>query len=138
MRYPRKHFKAPCKSICNGVYWSKPPVGQPELYPSGRYYAPAPNLYCGGRTVIQAMQIMRHNGVDSLLVVDKKHMLLGLVRLEDLIGKQGSDEVETYLTDDYIAVEGETSLKEIISTIDYGVSGVIPVISHSGVFYWDT
>lgn len=93
----------------------------------------APNLYCGGRTVIQAMQIMRHNGVDSLLVVDKKHMLLGLVRLEDLIGKQGSDVVETYLTDDYIAVEGETSLKEIISTIDYGVSGVIPVISHSGV-----
>ena len=86
-----------------------------------------------GRTVIQAMQIMRHNGVDSLLVVDKKHMLLGLVRLEDLIGKQGSDVVETYLTDDYIAVEGETSLKEIISTIDYGVSGVIPVISHSGV-----
>ena len=59
--------------------------------------------------------------------------LLGLVRLEDLIGKQGSDVVETYLTDDYIAVEGETSLKEIISTIDYGVSGVIPVISHSGV-----
>ena len=45
---PEKHFKAPCKSICNGVYWSKPPVGQPELYPSGRYYAPAPNLYCGG------------------------------------------------------------------------------------------
>ena len=27
-------------------------------------------------------------------------------------------------------MEGETSLKEIIATIDYDVSGIIPVIQH--------
>ena len=44
--------------------------------------------------------------------------------------KDGSGSAETYLSDDYVAVEGDTTLKEIISTIDYDVSGIIPVIEH--------
>ena len=83
-----------------------------------------------GRTVIQALQIMRHNSVDSLLVLDKGQTLLGVVWLEELIGKREADPIEYYISDDYIAVEGETSLKEIIATIDYDVSGIIPVIQH--------
>ena len=55
-----------------------------------------------GRTVIQALQIMRHNSVDSLLVLDKGQTLLGVVWLEELIGKRE----------------------------DYDVSGIIPVIQH--------
>ena len=50
--------------------------------------------------------------------------------LEELIGKREADPIEYYISDDYIAVEGETSLKEIIATIDYDVSGIIPVIQH--------
>lgn len=83
-----------------------------------------------GRTVIQALQIMRYNSVDSLLVLDKGQTLLGVVWLEELIGKREADPIEYYISDDYIAVEGETSLKEIIATIDYDVSGIIPVIQH--------
>lgn len=83
-----------------------------------------------GRTVIQALQIMSHNSVDSLLVLDKGQTLLGVVWLEELIGKREADPIEYYISDDYIAVEGETSLKEIIATIDYDVSGIIPVIQH--------
>lgn len=89
-----------------------------------------PCVITQGRTTIQALQIMRHNGVDSLLVLDKQGILLGLVWLQDLIGKQGSDPVETYLSEEYIAVEEHTSLKKILSTIDYEVSGIIPVIRH--------
>lgn len=83
-----------------------------------------------GRTVIQAQQIMRHCGVDSLLVLDRERVLLGVVRMEDLIGQQGSETVGRFISDDYIAVEGNTTLQEIIATIDYEVSGVIPVIDH--------
>ena len=50
--------------------------------------------------------------------------------MEELIGKREADPIEYYISDDYIAVEGETSLKEIIATIDYDVSGIIPVIQH--------
>ena len=65
-----------------------------------------------------------------LLVLDKGQTLLGVVWLEELIGKREADPIEYYISDDYIAVEGETSLKEIIATIDYDVSGIIPVIQH--------
>ena len=40
-----------------------------------------------GRTVIQALQIMRHNSVDSLLVLDKGQTLLGVVWLEELMSE---------------------------------------------------
>ena len=51
--------------------------------------------------------------------------------VEELMSeKDGSGSAETYLSDDYVAVEGDTTLKEIISTIDYDVSGIIPVIEH--------
>ena len=84
-----------------------------------------------GRTVLQALQIMRQSGVDSLLVVDGRDRLLGVLWLEELMSeKDGSGSAETYLSDDYVAVEGDTTLKEIISTIDYDVSGIIPVIEH--------
>lgn len=84
-----------------------------------------------GRTVLQALQIMRQSGVDSLLVIDGRDRLLGVLWLEELMSeKDGSGPAETYLSDDYVAVEGDTTLKEIISTIDYDVSGIIPVIEH--------
>jgi len=84
-----------------------------------------------GRTVLQALQIMRQSGVDSLLVVDGRDRLLGVLWLEELMSeKDSSGSAETYLSDDYVAVEGDTTLKEIISTIDYDVSGIIPVIEH--------
>lgn len=81
--------------------------------------------------MLQALQIMRQSGVDSLLVVDGRDRLLGVLWLEELMSeKDGSGSAETYLSDDYVAVEGDTTLKEIISTIDYDVSGIIPVIEH--------
>lgn len=55
------------------------------------------------RTVLQALQIMKHNVVDSLLVTS---------------GPRKN-------------VYEDTSLQEIIDTIDYNVSGIIPVINHS-------
>ena len=64
-------------------------------------------------------------------MVDGRDRLLGVLWLEELMSeKDSSGSAETYLSDDYVAVEGDTTLKEIISTIDYDVSGIIPVIEH--------
>ena len=41
-----------------------------------------------GRTVLQALQIMRQSGVDSLLVVDGRDRLLGVLWLEELMSEK--------------------------------------------------
>lgn len=102
----------------------------PEYIRATDIMRPRPITVTRGRTVLQAQQIMRHYGVDSLLVLDRERVLLGVVRMEQLIGQVGSETVERFISNDYIAVEGGTTLREIIATIDYEISGIIPVIDH--------
>ena len=84
------------------------------------------------RSILQARQTMSHAGVDSLLVTNHKKKLLGILRLEELRFEDSSKTVESCISDDFVCVKEDTSLKEIISTIDYDVSGVIPVVSQDG------
>lgn len=84
----------------------------------------------GNRTVVQAIHIMGHHNVDSLLVTEEKK-LLGIVWLEDL--KHVADKstaIRDYVSDDYVSVLTDTSLQKILATIDYNISGIIPVIDH--------
>ena len=82
------------------------------------------------RSVVQAIYIMSHYNVDSLLVTDNGR-LKGIVWLADLRNvKNENDRISNYISDDYISVFTDTSLKKIISTIDYNISGVIPVTDH--------
>lgn len=84
----------------------------------------------GDRTVVQAIHIMGHYNVDSLLVTEDGK-LKGIVWLADM--KHLPDptaRIRDYVSDDYASVYTDTSLKKILSTIDYNKSGIIPVIDH--------
>ena len=83
------------------------------------------------RTVLQALQIMKHHVVDSLLVTSGKNLKLeGIVWLENLQEFQNySSSLEDFISTDYTFVYEDTSLQEIIDTIDYNISGIIPVIN---------
>ena len=85
------------------------------------------------RTVLQALQIMKHNVVDSLLVTSgKNHRLEGIIWLENLQEfQQYSSSLDDFISTDYVYVYEDTSLQEIIDTSDYNVSGIIPVLNHS-------
>ncbi len=78
--------------------------------------------------------MMRQGGVDSLLMVDEKEHLLGVVWLTELMEERdGSAPVEDYLSDDYVAVEEDTTLHEIIANIDYDAAGIIPVVDRQRI-----
>ena len=127
----RDSLKAPANQYVTDFIGANRLWANPEYIRARDIMRRRPITISRGRTVLQALQIMRQSGVDSLLVVDGRDRLLGVLWLEELMSeKDGSGSAETYLSDDYVAVEGDTTLKEIISTIDYDVSGIIPVIEH--------
>ena len=67
-------------------------------------------------------------------MVDEKEHLLGVVWLTELMEERdGSAPVEDYLSDDYVAVEEDTTLQEIIANIDYDAAGIIPVVDRQRI-----
>lgn len=84
------------------------------------------------RTVLQALQIMKHYVIDSVLVTSGKNLKLeGIVWLENLQEfKDYSSSLNDFLSTDYTFVYNDTTLQEIIDTIDYNISGIIPVVNH--------
>ncbi len=85
------------------------------------------------RTTFQAVQIMKHNTVDSILVTDE-NKLIGIIYLKDILNfNDYSIPLEQYISQDYVSVYENTSLHKILNTIDYDISGVIPVINHENV-----
>lgn len=81
------------------------------------------------RTVIQALQVMNHARVDSVLVTDN-NKFKGIVWLEDLKNfEKYNSPLEDFISEDYHAVNEETSLKNIVNTVNYEYFGIIPVLN---------
>lgn len=81
------------------------------------------------RTIIQALQVMNHARVDSVLITEN-NKFLGIVWLTDLQNFDSySGSLKNFISDDYHAVYENTSLKEITNTVDYNHFGIVPVLN---------
>ena len=82
------------------------------------------------RTIIQALQVMNHARVDSVLVTKNKQ-LEGIIWLSDLKDFSSYNApLSTFLSNDYQTVTEDTSLQDIINTIDYQYFNIIPVVNN--------
>lgn len=80
------------------------------------------------RTIIQALQVMNHAHVDSVLVTED-NKFLGIVWLADLQNFDSySGSLKNFISDDYHVVYENTSLKEITNAVDYIHFGIVPVL----------
>lgn len=104
----------------------------PEFIKARDIMRPNPATISCERTVMQAIQVMRHRNVDSLLVTDDKHVIKGLVKLEHLKHiKDYNESVNLFLTHDFIVVGEDTSFREILVVLEghhYEHLGIIPVV----------
>lgn len=80
------------------------------------------------RTIIQALQVMNHAHVDSVLVTED-NKFWGIVWLADLQNFDSySGSLKNFISDDYHVVYENTSLKEITNAVDYIHFGIVPVL----------
>ena len=93
---------------------------------------PRPVTVSCGRTVMQALQIMRQNNVDSLMVTGSGNVFFGMVWLKDLsAGVPMGDRIDKHLSKDYISVSVDDSPKDILTALRAGDSpdfGAVPVL----------
>ena len=77
MRHPGRILKAPANQYVTDFIGANRLWANPEYIRARDIMRRRPITISRGRTVLQALQIMRQSGVDSLLVVDGRDRLLG-------------------------------------------------------------
>ncbi|MGV8981772.1 betaine/proline/choline family ABC transporter ATP-binding protein [Clostridium sp.] len=86
----------------------------------------------GSRTVLQALEIMKSNSVDSLLVVNKENKLEGIVTIKDIIRNYtGSLKINTIMGTEIKTVNLDDSLIDILNLMNELKIGYVPVVDDS-------
>ena len=85
------------------------------------------------RTVIQAMEIMRTNKIDSILVTDKNNLLVGILTVKEL-RQNGIQDYYIYkvMNQDPLFIYEDCNLIEILNIMNNKNVGHIPVVSRDG------
>lgn len=105
---------------------------QPEFINAKDIMISEPIKTIGSRTVVQAIEIMKSNKVDSLLIVDKLNKLEGIVTLKDIRKKDlGSTKLETIMERELKTVNLNESLVDILNIMNELQIGFMPVIDDS-------
>lgn len=127
---PEAILKNPADSYVEEFIGKNKVWGNPAFIKAKDIMLRHPYQISASRTVLQAMQVMKHNSVDSVLITSGKK-LEGIVWLEDLqnLGKYSASLMD-FISHNYEWVYDDTTLQEIIDTIDYNISGIIPVVDH--------
>jgi len=86
----------------------------------------------GNRTVLQALEIMKANKVDSLLIINRDDKLEGIITIKDIIRNyKGSLKVNTIMGTEIKTVNIDDSLVDILNLMNELKIGYVPVVDHS-------
>jgi osmoprotectant transport system ATP-binding protein len=101
---------------------------QPEFIKAEDIMISEPVKTTGSRTVVQALEIMKTNKVDSLLIVDKENRLKGILTLKDIRKNESASlRIENIMEKEVKAANPEESLVEILKKMNELHIGYMPV-----------
>lgn len=84
----------------------------------------------GARTILQGIEIMRSNKVDSLLIIDKENVLKGIVTFKDIkITNEKSRALSEIMSENPLRVNEDDSLVDILTVMNENSVGFIPVVN---------
>ena len=133
---PENILKHPANEYINSFIGKNRLWENPSFIRAEDIMCPRPITISQSRTVVQAVQLMRHYNIDSLLVTGDDNKFAGMVWLQDLIGiDQYSSPVSSFLSDDYLSVRVDDSLSTVLEKVaDYGEKdfGILPVLDAEG------
>ena len=102
---------------------------QPEFIKAKDIMITEPVKTTGSRTVVQAIEIMKSNKVDSLLIVDRKGKLEGIVTLKDIRKNEiGATKLDTIMEKEIKTVNIDESLIDILNIMNDLKIGYMPVV----------
>jgi osmoprotectant transport system ATP-binding protein len=104
---------------------------QPELIKVKDIMIENPIKSSAERTVIQAIEIMKYNHVDSLLVVNKDNTLSGIITLKEIRSSMDKNKkLKDIMETEVITVNCEESILNVLETIEKESIGYVPAVDN--------
>lgn len=128
---PENILKNPSNEFVEDFIGKRRVWNNPELLMAEDIMIPNPVKITAKRTVLQAIEIMKSNKVDSLMVTDKNNILLGLVTLKGIQLLNRNSEIDNVMEKNVLAVSEESNLISILATMNEHKIGYVPVINQS-------
>ncbi|MFR5171011.1 MAG: ABC transporter ATP-binding protein [Clostridium paraputrificum] len=86
------------------------------------------------RTIVQSIEMMKSNKVDSLLVVNKENQLIGLVTLKQIRREIPLDtKIENVMEKELLYVKDDDNLVDVLTIMNENSVGYLPVVNESKV-----
>jgi osmoprotectant transport system ATP-binding protein len=128
---PENILKNPANEFVEGFIGKRRVWNNPELLMADDIMIPNPVKITAKRNVLQAIEIMKSNKVDSLLVTDKNNILIGMVTLKGIQLLNRNSEIESVMEKNVLSVTVDSNLISVLTTMNEHKIGYVPVINHT-------
>ncbi|WP_462411837.1 ABC transporter ATP-binding protein [Neobacillus sp. Marseille-QA0830] len=126
---PENILKNPANDFVAGFIGKRRVWNNPELLLAEDIMISNPVKINAKRNVLQAIEIMKENKVDSLLVTDKNKGLIGLVTLKSIQLTNRNATIEDVMERNVLSVSDEANLLAVLSTMNEHKIGYVPVVN---------
>lgn len=125
---PENILKKPCNEFVEEFVGKNRIWNQPEFIKAKDIMISNPVKTIGNRSLLQGLEIMKSNKVDSLLIVNKDQQLQGIVTLKYLRMKQENNlKLSEIMETNFETVSMESSIIDIVNVLNEHHLGYIPV-----------
>lgn len=126
---PENILKNPANDFVEGFIGKRRVWNNPELLLAEDIMIPNPVKITSRRTVLQAIEIMKDNKVDSLMVTDKNNVLKGLVTLKSIQLLTRTTPIEMIMEQNVLSVSQDANLISVLVTMNEHKIGYVPVVN---------
>lgn len=128
---PENILKNPANNFVENFIGKRRIWNNPELLNAEDIMIQNPVKITTKRTVLQAIEIMKENKVDSLMVTDKFNALIGLVTLKGIQMFNRNSTIEAVMEKEVLFVSQDTDLISVLKTMNEHKIGYVPVVNHT-------
>ncbi len=126
---PENILKYPANDFVENFIGKRRVWNNPELLKSEDIMVHNPVKISPKRNVLQAIEIMKENKVDSLMVTDKNNVLLGMVTLKSIQLLNRTAIIDEVMNQNVLFVTQDSNLISVLVTMNENKIGYVPVIN---------
>ncbi|MFJ5715288.1 ABC transporter ATP-binding protein [Neobacillus sp. NPDC093127] len=126
---PENILKNPANDFVEDFIGKRRVWNNPELLMAEDIMIHQPVKITPMRNVLQAIEIMKDNKVDSLMVTDKNNVLKGLVTLKAIQLLNRTTSIELIMEQNVLSVSQDANLISVLATMNEHKIGYLPVVN---------
>ncbi|WP_308303501.1 CBS domain-containing protein [Bacillus canaveralius] len=126
---PENILKNPASEFVENFIGKRRVWNNPEVLNAQDIMISNPVKVTPKRNVLQAIEIMRENKVDSLLVTDKNSILLGLITLKDIKLQDRNSVIGEIMERNVLSVSKDANLISVLKMMNDHKIGYLPVVN---------